>query len=346
MRRIGTLSDEADARRFCDFLFTQSIDAAFDPSIESSSEAGPGNKWDIWIREEKDVESARNEFLAFQQDPASEKYEVGGKAEKLRHERVAAEQKRLEEQKKLRRSMPASSTRMPGAGLGASVPGRQQRIPVVIGIIAISVVASFSSNFGKLKPTVDLNNLSTEARVYFGMSFVDQRDYLENRDPLASVRKGEVWRFITPMFLHGDPMHLAFNMIWVFMLGSAIERQQGSLFLALLILGTHFVGMLLQITLPDAASLPPILRELAGSPFVIGASGGVYGLVGYLWIRPKVDPDYPLQLSQNNIYLMLGWLVLCMTPIIADVANGAHVGGLIGGIAIAMAFGYFSKDEA
>ena len=345
MRRIGTLSNEAEARRFCDYLFTQSIDAAFDSSIESSNESETSDRWDIWIREEKDVETAKTAFVAFQENPSDEKYEVGGEAEKLRHAQVADEQRRLREQKKLRRSMPASSTRMPGTGIGGAIEGRQHSIPVIIATIAIAVLLSFASNFGKLKPTINLKDLSSEERVFLSMSFVDLRDYHDNEDAFASVRKGEIWRFFTPMYLHGSTIHLAFNMIWLYLLGSAIERLQGSWFVALLLLGTHLAGMLLQVSLPDASSLPPMLSQLAGSPFAIGASGAVYGLVGYLWIRPLVDPGFHLQLTPNNIYLMLGWLVLCMTPMIPNVANGAHIGGLFAGIAIAIAFGYFSKER-
>ena len=38
---------------------------------------------------------------------------------------------------------------------------------------------------------------------------------------------------------------------------------------------------------------------------------------------PKVDIGYPIHLVKTNVVLMLGWLVLCITPLIGDVANGA-----------------------
>jgi GlpG protein len=37
-----------------------------------------------------------------------------------------------------------------------------------------------------------------------------------------------------------------------------------------------------------------------------------------------------------NIVLMLVWLVVCMTPLIDNVANGAHVGGLVAGVLAAL----------
>jgi GlpG protein len=131
------------------------------------------------------------------------------------------------------------------------------------------------------------------------------------------------------MFMHGDAMHLAFNMLWIYFLGSAIERLQGSLLFLALVLGTAFVGLNVHVLMSGMEFLPPALQ---GTPFAIGASGAVFGLFGYLWVRPAIDPDYPIRLVPMNVVLMLGWLVLCMTPLIPNVANGAHLGGLFAGI--------------
>jgi GlpG protein len=38
-----------------------------------------------------------------------------------------------------------------------------------------------------------------------------------------------------------------------------------------------------------------------------------------------------------NVVLMLGWLIVCMTPMVENVANGAHLGGLVSGILVAIA---------
>ncbi|GAA4472324.1 rhomboid family intramembrane serine protease [Novipirellula rosea] len=328
MRRIGSLENETLAHRFCDYLVTLSIDAAADSDGDPDSP-----RWDIWIREEKDVEEARKQFALFEQSPDSESYQVKSKADAIRNERVNHHQRKIAEQRKLQRSMPASrGTAMGGLG-GAGMAGRQQRIPVVIAVIALSVIASFTGGFGRPRQSLDSTQLTTEQSVDYALSFVDHRDYVESDgDWFASVRKGEVWRFITPMFLHADPLHLAFNMIWIFLLGSAIERLHGSIFLSILLFISQLAGMMLQVSLPGAESLPPILHAVAGSPFAIGASGAVYGLFGYLWIRPQMDLSYPIRMSQGNVMLMLGWLVLCMTGMFGPIANGAHLGGLIAGV--------------
>ena len=135
------------------------------------------------------------------------------------------------------------------------------------------------------------------------------------------------------MFLHGSIFHLLFNMLWIFYFGSVIERLHGSLFFLVLTMCAQIAGMMLQVSLPVTDALPETLH---GSPFAVGASGAVYGLFGYLWVRPAVDASYPIRLLPTQIMLMLGWLVLCMTPLIPNVANGGHLGGLFAGMLAAM----------
>ncbi len=328
MRRIGTLTDGSLARRFCDYLVTLSIDATTDSDSEPGNDQ-PGASWNIWIRDETDVDKAKQEFVAFAESPDSDRYQVEEEVSRIRNDRISKHQQRVAEQRDMVRSMPSDHG---GPLAGAAV--RQQSIPVTIGIIVIAVVASFTSEFGG-RPGAPITETPTFAqKTYLGLSFVDLRDYVNaNEDPFASIRKGELWRFVTPMFLHGDTFHLAFNMLWIFFLGSAIERLQGSLFFLLLTLSTQIAGMMLQVMLPEADFMPEALR---GSPFAIGASGAVYGLFGYLWIRPMIDPSYPIHMVPMNVVLMLGWLVACMTPLIPNVANGAHLGGLLAGMLAAL----------
>ncbi len=332
MRRIGSLPDHAVAKRFCDYLVTLSIEAAAE---EESSEQG--STWEIWIRDEKHVQQARDELASFQQAPDADRYQVGDEASRIRDQRAAENQRRLKNQRDIGKSMTARTVTS-GPLAGATI--RQQNIPVTIAIIVLSILASFSVNFARPRPSRTPGEFSLEQKIYFTLSFADQREYVQTGDPFEAIKRGEVWRLVTPMFLHGNTFHLAFNMLWMFFLGSTIERLHGSLFMALLVLVSGLAGTLLQVVLPPAEALPALLAGLAGTPFSIGASGAVYGLFGFLWIRPLVDPGYPIRMVPMNVALMLGWLVFCMTPAMTGVANGAHLGGLIAGVLAAfLAFG-------
>lgn len=353
MRRIGTLESTEQAQRFSDYLLTQSIQCRVDVNAPPSTDgednrtpeghlAGQGQSsdpgCDLWIRDEADVERAREELAAFLTSPNDSKYEVGGKAKQIR--------KHTAEEAKRKRSLQKTvKHRSHGGGMLMGLPLRQQSIPVVIGVIVISVIASFATGFGRPKPSRIPGELSSEETVFYAMSFVDWRDYVTSgNDPFASIKKGEVWRLVTPLFLHGSTFHLAFNMIGLFFLGSAIERLQGSWFLLALFFISGVFGSLVQVWLPPADELPPILEGLAGTPFFIGASGAVYGLFGYLWIRPMLSPMYPVRMLPNNVAIMLGFLVFCVF-FVDRIANGGHIGGLIAGVVIAAVVSQMDVDS-
>jgi len=334
MRRIGNLSDQKLAERFCDYLVTLSIDAAAESRLNDPPGGGVSPSWDIWIREEQHVDRARDELQRFEANPGDQRFAAAAEAGRIREKKAAEQARRLKNQPQ--RPKWSDSGRLAGGAL-AGMPVRQQGIPVTIGIIIVSVILSFITNLGRPRVSPRGEQPTLEERAFNGLSFVDFRDYQASRgDSFASVRKGQIWRIVTPMFLHGNTMHLAFNMLWIYFLGSALERLHGSLFAGLLVFVTHILGMMLQVMMPGAESLPALLVQLAGSPFAIGASGAVYGLFGFLLIRPLIDPSYPIRMVPMNVALMLGWLVFCMLPMFdMRIANGAHLGGLLAGMAIA-----------
>ncbi|OYV00389.1 MAG: hypothetical protein CFE26_24045, partial [Verrucomicrobiales bacterium VVV1] len=56
----------------------------------------------------------------------------------------------------------------------------------------------------------------------------------ELEDPLVDVKKGQLWRLVTPMFLHFGVIHLVFNMMWLWQFGVVLEMRFRSMrFLAL-----------------------------------------------------------------------------------------------------------------
>jgi GlpG protein len=154
---------------------------------------------------------------------------------------------------------------------------------------------------------------------------------------LPEIRHGEVWRALTPIFVHGDSrnlqsslMHILFNMLWLVDLGSMIEGRQRSLQLALLVVIIGIVSNLAQAY---------VQFHLHHSVAFCGMSGVVYGLLGYIWLRGKFDPASGLYLHQSTVTMMLIWLVLCFTGWLGPIANTAHVVGLLSG----MLWGYLSS---
>lgn len=140
----------------------------------------------------------------------------------------------------------------------------------------------------------------------------------------ANVQKGEVYRLITCMFLHGNSIHLFFNMYALYIIGPEIERYYGSFkFLVIYLLG-GVIGSLFSAVLITSPS--------------IGASGAIFGLFGallYFGFNYRATLDGYLK-SQIIPLILINLLVGLIVPGI-DVY--AHIGGLIGGLIVSLMVG-------
>ena len=148
---------------------------------------------------------------------------------------------------------------------------------------------------------------------------------------LSFTYGGDYWRLLTPIFLHFGIVHFTFNSIWLSMLGSRIENLMGSIHLTLLVVVSGLISNLSQFW-------------WSGAPNFGGMSGVIYSLLGYLWIGNILAPRAGLELPQGIFGFMIGWLFLCMTPLLpavfgVGIANAAHVGGLLCGVLTGLAFG-------
>lgn len=143
--------------------------------------------------------------------------------------------------------------------------------------------------------------------------------------PLAeSLSKGELWRLITPTFLHFSVSHLVFNAVLLWWFGQRIEYTLGHLEFAFFILVTGIFSNFGQYFWTGTANFG-------------GISGVIYAFIGFIVVVQKLAPQPALHVQGSMIWFMLGWLVFCMTGIVdmfmsgGGVANAAHVAGLIGG---------------
>ena len=145
----------------------------------------------------------------------------------------------------------------------------------------------------------------------------------------VALQRGEIWRLITPVFLHFGFMHFLFNSLWLWDLGRRLE----------LLLGTwHFVVF---FTLVSAVSNTAQYLWQPGSLFG-GMSGVVYGLVGFILVSHRFKPQPLTAVPAAVLGFMLAWLLLCMSGAVdyvigGSVANAAHLGGLLAGCLLALA---------
>lgn len=148
----------------------------------------------------------------------------------------------------------------------------------------------------------------------------------------------QYWRLVTPIFLHFGWLHITFNMLWMWELGARIERVAGSL---------NMLGLLLVIALLSNSA-----QFAFGGPALFGGmSGVVYGLLGFAWVAPLLEPRWQIQPSTPIMLFMVGWLLVCLVGVIdmlgfGSIANAAHVGGLLSGVALGALFGGLSRLQS
>jgi membrane associated rhomboid family serine protease len=138
------------------------------------------------------------------------------------------------------------------------------------------------------------------------------------------------WQLVTYAFLHSTDYltHLGFNMLGLWMFGSEVERRVGPGRLLACYFASVITAALSQLFVPVMFGAPP-------AP-VIGASGGVFGLIlayAILFPRQKVIPLIPpIPMPAwvfATLYAVLE-LILGITGRVADVAHVAHLGGMVG----------------
>jgi GlpG protein len=141
-----------------------------------------------------------------------------------------------------------------------------------------------------------------------------------------TVTTGQVWRLVTPIFLHFGIFHLVFNMFILFDLGSMIESRRGSWFLLLFVVVIAIASNLAEYYLPNPRTPHPLFG---------GMSGVNYALFGYAWMKGKFQPYLGIGVAPQTVTVMLFWFVLCFTPLLPNIANMAHLAGLVGGVVVA-----------
>ncbi|REK37336.1 MAG: rhomboid family intramembrane serine protease, partial [Planctomycetota bacterium] len=197
---------------------------------------------------------------------------------------------------------------------------RWERPPILqlrltISLVAISVAVTLLSGYG-----MQLDPVGRWLTITDASNAGDDSWNVENS--LHRVRSGEIWRLVTPIFLHLGVWHLVFNMYWTAVLGGMIERTQGSLRLLLLVLMIAVISNLIQYFVKDAA--------------FGGMSGVGFGLFGYTWIRSKYEVGSPYFIPPQTAVFFLIWMIICSLGIVGGVANHAHSAGLVVGLLLGM----------
>ena len=181
-------------------------------------------------------------------------------------------------------------------------------------IIFVSAVLSLITNFGNsrlLEPLLFLQTNISAGYPSFENTFLNYNQW---------------WRLITPTFLHFSGTHLIFNCLWIYILGSRIEKIDGQL----IFISLFFIS----------ASASNIGQYFWTGDYLFGGlSGAIYGLLGYCFIL-DLDQRGQRYALPNTLYIfMFIWLLVGFTGILSFfgfgmIANIAHLAGLFCGFTL------------
>lgn len=149
------------------------------------------------------------------------------------------------------------------------------------------------------------------------------------------IRSGEIWRLITPIFLHTDIFHILFNMLWLAVLGIQLEHRQGPRRYMLFILLT--------------AAVSNTAQYIMSGPNFLGFSGVLCAMLAFIWVRQAHAPWEGYQLQRSTLTI-IGIFIFAMfslqllsfalqvagyEPFSPGVANTAHLSGAAVGALLA-----------
>lgn len=208
---------------------------------------------------------------------------------------------------------------------GGAVKKTFSALPVTCGSMLLGLLGYLLVRFDHQREWVThltFTHFENPLQYYFSFNFVD---------------KFEIWRLLTPTFLHFSFMHVLFNGLWIWELGRRLELYQGRVL--------HFFTFL------SIAIFSNCVQYIASGPVIFGGLSGVVfgylGLVGVLYFRQPTA----LFFLPKPLYVLAGISLLAgvfglLEPFGIQIANGAHIGGLVAGLVFGAVVPLKMNDKA
>jgi GlpG protein len=317
MRLARTIWQQSKAEKISKWLQLQGLEVELQPyPVESPT------SWRIWILDEDQLEKAKEWIDLIEQDKLH-----------IEDSLLVQEDEKTE--------TPAFLTEQaPKAGLQTS---RSWLTPLLI-ILMVTLHLSIHLLLPSVQATSLLRFLmidqpeSTSTQDLWPGLYRHLLSYIHGQvidwnwqDFLCDVRQGELWRLLTPALLHGDWIHILFNMLWFNILGSVIETRISKAKYLLLI--------------ASSALLSNVAQYFIGGYAFLGFSGVVMALVGFTYARNRFFPweMYPIPASTFSFIGFYLIFTLCLQTVSfileafslasasIGIANTAHFTGLFVG---------------
>jgi len=141
------------------------------------------------------------------------------------------------------------------------------------------------------------------------------------------IADGDYWRLITAAFLHYGPIHLGFNMFFLYWIGTPVEQYLGR-------------GRFLAVYLVSGLAGSAGALVLSPTSVTVGASGAIFGILGAALVLER-QGSYVLGGSAMGLIV----INLALSFVLAGISIGGHIGGLIGGAACMLVLSRFGRGH-
>lgn len=144
----------------------------------------------------------------------------------------------------------------------------------------------------------------------------------------------ELWQLVSYGFLHNSLSHMIFNLLALWMFGNVLERLWGARRFLVYYLACVIGAGLMQLAFGELGF---------GSSVVVGASGGVFGLLlAFAMAYPReiilpLVPPIPMRAMNLAILYGIAALLFGLTGSVRMVAHFAHLGGMVAGLILMLA---------
>lgn len=274
MRLIASIKAKEDALRFSLFLTLE--------GIENSCDQASGDSYSIWVKDEDQVQESQNLWVQYQQNP---------KADAFRPEK---------KKNKSNVKAPFSPTIQYRPTIARSLTPSNLKGRITLGIVVLCFSLFFlEESFKFLAKLFDQYLLFDVSKSWSGfyplvLNYFLANHYVPLWPTFESISNGQLWRLITPIFLHGDLFHLVFNMLWLGMLGKQIEHRLGI-----------FRYLLLTVCL---AIFSNTSQYLMTGPFFMGYLGVICGFLSFIWVRQKIAVWEGYTIHQTSYIIILVYI--------------------------------------
>jgi len=181
--------------------------------------------------------------------------------------------------------------------------------------IALYVVSLIFDPLGALRPRGPFDIFSPTQSALYTLGMTSG----------SALAAGEWWTLVTAIYLHGNLLHILFNVLWIRQLGPAVEELYGPARFFVIFTIAGVAGFL-------------VSDFVTGYP-TVGASGSIFGLLGAMvaFGRRRGGVFGRLVIRQYGQWALL---LFVMGFVMSSVNNFAHAGGFVGGLLAGLALSF------